>query len=108
MSRNFERNKNSETACMFIIAVSLNCLVHVTYCHHLASVSKSSTVCFYILIFSETTGPIGTKLGRNSLDDPLKINGFFFADKKYTKETKSSKVSKGCGVFVIFFSETTR
>jgi hypothetical protein len=38
--------------------------VHVNYCHHLASV-----VCrlsFHISsFFSETTGPIGTKLSRN-------------------------------------------
>ena len=57
--------------------------------------SLSSSVNFYILIsFSETTRPIGTKLGRDAhWMVPNKVY-VFVVDQKYTIETKVPKVSK--------------
>ena len=57
--------------------------------------SLSLYVNFYILIsFSETTGPIGTKLGRYvHWKVPNKVY-VFVVDQKYTIETRVPKVSK--------------
>ena len=51
-----------------------------------------SSVSFYILIFfSETSGPIGTKLGRNvHCMVPYKVY-VLFVDQKYTREKEVSK-----------------
>ena len=68
-----------------------------------------SFVNIYILIFfSETTGPIGTKLGRNVLwkSGISSKKCMFFVNQRYMKETRGPNVSKGmlsvfvCGAFI--------
>jgi hypothetical protein len=44
-----------------------------------------------LIFFSETTGPIETKLGTNVR---WMFMFMFFVDQKYTKETRGPKVSK--------------
>ena len=65
----------------------------------------SSSADFYILFLSESTGPIGTKLGRNvHLIVLLEVYGFFFVDRKCTKETRGPRVSRGAQALPMFQS----
>ena len=68
----------------------------------------SEKVLFVLIVFSETTGPIGIKFSRNVYLMVLwKVNVFFLVDQKYIKETRGPKVSKRVLFVLIVFSETT-
>jgi hypothetical protein len=78
--------------------------IHVRYYHH----SSSFPVNFYILIFSETTGPSGTKLGLNVHWKILNKEFICFCWSEVHKVHKGNKrpkcVKKGvgfvCGTFI--------
>ena len=58
----------SKSSCVSMPFYSFICFISSThlsknYCHHLGSIVVNGTINFYISIFSEITGPIGTKLG---------------------------------------------
>ena len=74
---------------------------HARYCHHLASVIIVHKLVHFIFFSeSESTGPIGTKLGRNvHWIVPMKIY-VFFVGQKDTTETRLNGVKKGVSIYM--------
>ena len=63
--------------------------------------------CLFIIFLSETTGPIGTKLGRNGHWMVLwKVCVFLLLIRRTWQKQEAKRCQKGCYLFLIFFSET--
>jgi hypothetical protein len=72
----------------FTFISSLDPKSHVRYCHHLASVVVVVNVCILIL-YSEITGPIETKLGMNvqCLNPKVQMSGIYVNFNLYKPNT---------------------
>ena len=78
--------------------------VHVNYCHHLASVVCRLSTFHISSFFSETTGPIGTKLSRNV--PWMVLYKVFCSSWIFNMAARANNMLWLAEISTIFFSET--